>query len=343
MSDFEARPRESLRDRADDAPGAAGLADGARRRLRRRRTAMAAAGAVAAVVVVVPFLFVDREQQDPAIATDPTSPSATVTATDDGLRTESWHDVTFEVPDTWGFGGASAWCSGVDSPEQAIPTVGRPMDIVPLYPLRPGQGYGLTVGSAAAFDPVYDSGHVWQYDTAGRRPARCIPTAPGCPTGTTGRVITIATPDRALTEQILGTVHRIDGVDDNGCAPTLGEAEAGRSDGTDSTSVCRYDAEDGLEWSWRLSQERRRELGDAVQAAPMRTEVAECGTQSQPHPPHRAADRRHLHRRRHHGCSVRGRQRGLPLRCGARCHRRGACRDRAPAARRLMKVPMRRR
>ncbi len=284
MTDFESRLRDSLHDRAEDAPGATGLADGARRRLRRRRTTIAGAGVLAGLVVVAPFLFMRGEPEGPGIATDPSSPSATTSATDDGLRTESWHDVTFEVPDDWGYGGTSAWCATGRSPEDTKPTVGRPSDMVPLILCDPGQGYGVTIGSSAAASLVYDSGHVWRYDTQG------VDTAV-YPDGAwlsywydDATVVTIVTPDRALTEQVLGSVRRIDGVDANGCAPTLGEAEAGLSDGTDSTSLCRYDEEEGLDWSRRLSSEESTQLGDAVQAAPMRTDAGQCGSQDVPIP-----------------------------------------------------------
>lgn len=279
MTDFESRLRDSLHDRAEDAPGATGLADGARRRLRRRRTTIAGAGVLAGLVVVAPFLFMDGEPEGPGIATDPTSPSASTTVVDDGVRTESWHDVTFEVPDDWGHGGTSAWCVPGRSPEESTPTVGRPTDIVPMILCDPGQGYGVTIGSAAAFDPVYESGHVWQYDTEGVDSAVYPDGAWLSYWYDDTSVVTIVTPDRALTEQVLGSVHRIDGVDPNGCAPTLGEAEAGLSDGTDSTSLCRYDEGDGLDWSRRLTADEARQLGDAVQAAPMRTEASQCQSQ----------------------------------------------------------------
>jgi len=61
MTDFEGRLRDSLRDRAADAPGVAGVAAGARRRLRKRRTAIAGAGVLAGMVIVAPFLLMDGE------------------------------------------------------------------------------------------------------------------------------------------------------------------------------------------------------------------------------------------------------------------------------------------
>jgi hypothetical protein len=119
------------------------------------------------MVIVAPFLFMDGEPEGAGVATDPTSPSASATVVEDGVRTESWHEMTFEVPDTWGQGGTSAWCSSGRSPEDTTPTVGRPTDMVALILCDPGNGYGVTVGSGAAASLVYDSGHVWQYDTEG--------------------------------------------------------------------------------------------------------------------------------------------------------------------------------
>ena len=91
------------------------------------------------LVVVAPFLFLRGEPEGPGIATDPSPPSATTSATDDGLRTESWHDVTFEVPDDWGSAARPPGAPSGRSPEDTKPTVGRPSDMVPLILCDPGR------------------------------------------------------------------------------------------------------------------------------------------------------------------------------------------------------------
>lgn len=273
MTDFEDELRESLRDRAGEMPPTDGLADGARRRLRRRRTASATAGVVAAVVVVAPFAFLDREQTPTGIATgtDPASPSASasVAVPDDGLRTESWHDITFEVPDSWGYGAPTGQCFSSAS----FPTVGRPSDIAPSVDCA-GPGYGASVGPADLYEPA--SGDVWQYSA----PAGFEPRYPDLAWVSIWYdddvAVTVVTPDKSLTETIAGSVRVIDGFDDNGCAPLLGDVEAAVSDGTDTVSVCRYDDADALEWSRRLSGAESATLSEAIRAAPMRTVDYDC-------------------------------------------------------------------
>ena len=81
--------------------------------------------------------------------------------------------------------------------------------------------------------------------------------------------------------------RRIDGVDPNGCPATLGEAEAGLSDGTDATfSLCRYDEEERLTRQPAVRRHRgvHTAWGTRVQAAPMRTDAGQCGSQDVPIP-----------------------------------------------------------
>lgn len=278
MTDFESKLRASLRDHADEAPLGADLAGGARRRLRRRRTAMATAAVAAVVAIGAPFAFLDR---DPAstgeVATDPPSPTAVERT--DGLRTESWYDVTFEVPGTWGIGGTSGYCAGGATPQEATPTVGRPDDVTPAIACNPANGYGVTVGPAELYESA--SGDVYPYSATGN-------PEPRYPDGTWVSIwyddevaVTIATPDRALTEQILGSVKEFEDVDANGCGAKLGFAESATGDGTESLAVCRYDEADDLEWSRGLDAEQGQRLEAALEAAPVRSEATTCDTPDQ--------------------------------------------------------------
>lgn len=289
MTDFETRLRETLHEHADAAESTSELAAGARGRLRRRRrTTIAGAGVLAGAVIVAPFLINHGDapgRGTDQMATVPPSPSPTAIESPadglgadavraDGLRTESWHDLTFEVPSSWGLGNPSAHCTGGATAQDATPTIGRPTDVTPRIACNPTNGYGVGVGPADLYESA--SGDVYQYSADGLDRPR-YPGGTWVSTWYDDEVaITVATPDRALTEKIVGSVKRIDGVDANGCAPTLGEAEAGVSDGAESMSVCRYDSGDGLEWSRRLSDAGRTALDDAIQAAPTRTVDDDC-------------------------------------------------------------------
>ena len=114
MSDLETRLRDTLSERAGAAPDALGLATGARRRLRRRRTtwAVAAAAVVAAGVPVGLSQLAPSSDGGGRIADEPTATSGLPPGViETGYRAESWHDVTFEVPVDWGYGGTSGWCA----------------------------------------------------------------------------------------------------------------------------------------------------------------------------------------------------------------------------------------
>lgn len=173
MSALERKVTDVLAAAADGAPSAVGLAEAARGRARRRRrTLLATSAAVAVVVAVVPVALALRSD-DPGpgrIAPDPAD-GATSTAPEvpEGWRQISAMGLTLQVPATWPEGGRSSWCAdGVDrTPEE--PVVELPGQL--SYDIRcldPWYSLGVNVGSSAAFDPVYPSGHVWQYDHGNR-------------------------------------------------------------------------------------------------------------------------------------------------------------------------------
>jgi hypothetical protein len=240
MSDLETRLRDTLAERAGAAPDAGGLALGARRRLRRRRTtrALVAAAVVAAAVPV----GLGLGGGDPAPDTSPVASEPPPVA--DGFRAETWRDLTFEVPEEWGQGG-SDWCVTGETYEQVGPRVARPDTVSFRIGCSPSNGYGVVVQSTASFDSAYGSGAVWRYQTEGvEQPWYPDDAWLGVWIGSDW-ALTVATPDRAVTERIVASARSFTGLDPNGCPATLGEAEALTSTEQQLT-LCRYDDQDLL-------------------------------------------------------------------------------------------------
>jgi hypothetical protein len=113
-NELEQALRDGLTRRAGHADTAAPVADRARTAVRRRRAGRRSALLAAAAVVAVAGVAV-------ALDREPSGPGADVTGRvpDRGdtvavWRTERWHDLQVEVPDTWGWGAAPPAC-GVGS------------------------------------------------------------------------------------------------------------------------------------------------------------------------------------------------------------------------------------
>lgn len=82
--------------------------------------------------------------------------------TSDGWRTETWSGLSVDVPGDWVPGAPAAYCIGGRSPERGV--VQRPSTGVRSIRCNdPHYGFGMVLGSSAAYDTVYPSGHVWQY------------------------------------------------------------------------------------------------------------------------------------------------------------------------------------
>ena len=272
MSDFETRLRDVLDERAGSAPDATELARGAHRRLRRRRTTWAVATAAVVAVAAVPMALAfdgggpARDDSAP-VAKEP--PAAA-----DGFRAETWRDLTLEVPDDWGHGG-SDWCVGGATLAEAGPRVARPDTITFRILCSPPNGYGVTIASAASFDPAYASGEVWRYDTEGVVNAQ-YPDDTWLSYWYDGSdVVTVATPDRELTRRIVGSVTRFEGLDPNGCPPTLGEAEALTSSERPLT-LCRYSAEDLLSASGSWTGDAAQTRWETLDQAPVAPDAGAC-------------------------------------------------------------------
>ena len=127
MSDLEQRLTDALRPRAPRTPRrAVGLADGARTRARqRRRTRLAGGAAVVALAVGVPgavlaWAATGRRRAPGRRRRDHRRrPGRGGSGLPNGYHAESWHGVTIEVPNTWGYGSPHAWCADggeVDGP-----------------------------------------------------------------------------------------------------------------------------------------------------------------------------------------------------------------------------------
>lgn len=280
MSDFESRLRDVLDERSTQAPAAAGLADGARRRLRRRRTGWGVVAAVAIVAAAVPLGFSQlgpssdgggRTADEPTV-TNGLPPGVLET----GYRAESWHDVTFEVPVDWGYGGVSAYCIGGKSFTEARPVITRPDTIIPMILCSPGSGYGVSIGDGAALDPAYDSGHVWQFQSEGVTEALYPDGAWLGYWYDMDTVIMVVSPDRATTARVVDSVHKIDGVDPNECPVRQEDAEAAINSTSDSFSICRYDEEGTLTASRRFVGEQSHALQNTILTAPIRKGAREC-------------------------------------------------------------------
>jgi hypothetical protein len=277
MSDFESRLRETLAERADAAPDAHGLADGARRRLRRRRTTWAVVAGAAVVAAAVPLGLGQLGPEggsdgveDSGVAGDP------VPQVESGYRTESWHDVTFEVPVDWGYGGTTAWCTAGAIPAEVRPVITRPDTGVARIRCSPGSGYGVTIGSATGFDAAYASGHVWQYDAAG---VEEVMYPDGAWLGfwyDTDTVVTVVAQDRDTARRVVDSVHEIEEVDANECPPRVDDAMGRMSSTSDALSICRFDEVGWLTASRRLVGRAAERADEAIFSTPDREGGTPC-------------------------------------------------------------------
>lgn len=280
MSELEARLRDTLTERSASAPAATGLADGARRRLRRRRTTRTVASAAAVAAAVPVGLGLWAGDGGPGAVDDTTVASEPPAGVEAGFRVETWRDLTFEVPADWGHGGTTAWCTEPGPVEESRPVVTRPDAVVALIACVPGNGYGATISPPTTITPAYDSGHVWQYQTEGVDEAFYPDGAWLGYWYDRTDIVTVVTPDRALTRRIVDSVRRYEGADPNGCPPDLADAEATTSSVRQLT-LCRYDAEDQLSASGSWSGEEAQARLEALSGGPALPESGGC-TDQQP-------------------------------------------------------------
>jgi hypothetical protein len=270
MTDFEERLTDALTHAAGDAPEAGGLVEGARTRsrARRRRTTLAVAAASVAVLgVVAGTAMLGNGGGSPPAADDPT-PSVVVDP-QPPQRVESWRDLQVTVPDDWGYGPLSTWCTnGATSP--GTPVVERPEGMRDMILCtEPANGYGVMFFDGSLADLVYKAGHIWQYEKGDAGAAYPEGAWLGYQRGANrDNVVWVVGPDRATTEQILGSVQRITDVDVNGCSPEPTNERFGAAEGT--VRLCRYAGDGWLEQGETLTGDDARQAVDALDAAPDR-------------------------------------------------------------------------
>lgn len=229
MSEFENRLSEMLTERAAAAPGAEGLAEGARSRQRRRRGARVALGAaaVAAAIVAVPVGLGALSIDDGGgqVATQPTPEVRGLPA---GWRWESYRDLEFMVPDTWVYGAISQYCISSNS----NPVVERPGGVSTLVACPTPWGLGVLVTTSADAPSLDESdvpaGAVFDQVTAD------------------GVTLTVIAKDQSIVDGIIGSARTYPGADFYGCeaeagVPELGTMGAAATDPSGPISVCRYD------------------------------------------------------------------------------------------------------
>jgi hypothetical protein len=272
--DLEGRVAAALREGSHGAPDAFGLADAARRRAgQRRRTRIAGVSAVVALAVAGPVAVVAWPDSGSGGDRDLADTASEGPASDSGRRWESWHGVTVQVPDTWGYGGLGDWCA--DGGQVGTPRVQRPGTLSSAILCDPESTYGLTFQEIDNHDDfewpvVSQTGKGWpQPNAVGGR-------------GIGGVLVTVSAPDDETAHQVLDSMRAIPATGDpNGCPARLTPGKATPREG--GLAVCRYDE------TWALDQSEvllGQEAGDAVRAlqdAPGATECGAAGRGAQPH------------------------------------------------------------
>lgn len=273
--DFERQVSESLGRAAEGAPGATGLAEGARSRLRRRRRTTVAALAAALVVVSVPVgirLTSGGGGDGATVAVDPAGDPAAPE-----WRTESWRDATVQVPADWGYGSLSSWCAAPDG-EQPVPVVQRPTTIAPTIAcLNPFHGYGVQFVDARSIMLTSDEAVptlVTDVDGGGESDYPAGAWSGYKVVG--GTMVQVVATDEESAMAIYGSIAVLEGPDANGCPALLGEAEAGDGGAGDAVSLCRYSDVDELASSRVLSDDDGAALVAAIEEAPDSEVAVDC-------------------------------------------------------------------
>jgi hypothetical protein len=237
-----------------------GLAAAARSRARvRRRNRLVGAAAVVALAVGVPTAVVATRGADSdgpsRVANDPSTDNGGVP---DGYRVESWHSVTIEVPDTWGYGGLESWCAGGGSLD--TPRVSRPGGVNEAIACSPATGYGI------AFQAI-DNTDDFQWPVVQQDPDAGWP--PGAYVGARGIggvLVTVVARTEAAGLDVLATMRAIGPEGDaNGCTGQRGVAPPGDVP-EGAMTVCRYGEDGLLEQSEVLTGDDAAQAADAVSA-----------------------------------------------------------------------------
>jgi hypothetical protein len=269
MTDFEDRLTAALRTAGQHAPHEAGLAGAARRRAaaRRRRTALSSVAAVVLVmggVVGGTALLGNRGTGGLTPASGgSSSPSDLGGVLPLPHRTETWRDLQVFVPVTWGYGGMSDWCAS--GGQLGDPRVQRSGQVVLDILCDPVVGYGVQFFEGSTADLGHRPGEVWQYESGGTSQ---YPDGAwlGYQTGSGHNVVLVVTPQRLLTEEVLGSFERVTDGDANGCAPHADGQVPDVAEGR--VRLCRYGVDGWLEQSETLSGDDAAAAVTALMGAP---------------------------------------------------------------------------
>ncbi|MEZ5097334.1 MAG: hypothetical protein R2731_15315 [Nocardioides sp.] len=277
MTDVETMLRDALHAAGERSPAAGDLVGGARARLSRRRRARAAVVAAAVAVAAIPvgFALTGTSDSPPELIAPTPMPQPP-----QGLRAESWRDLTVQVPDHWGYGALDQWCA---QGRRAAPAVQRPGDGDAQTDVgcTPTTGYGLRFEDPALAS--YPASKIWQPMDAERYPADAWVGFRSAAAGEHAAVLVVAA-DEATVEQILRSVRAVDALDPNGCAVRLSEMMTrGTTPDVTMLSVCHYDPDGWLTQSEQLSVADSQQALEALTSPPVLQRIPACRT-AEPYP-----------------------------------------------------------
>jgi hypothetical protein len=212
------------------------MSDARQRRIDGRRAAVVASAAAAVALSIGVPAVVTAVSRGPGGAdgrTDGRHQTIGGTArVPDGWRVESWGDLTWAVPGDWEYGTLDQWCA-LDGGTRTTPApvVQRPDGVSTLVGCLPARGLGLQV-SVGDPQPPTDPAEYVEGAAIGQRRFGQV-------------TLTVSTADAELTARVLGTAHRYEGRDPNGCPAAavpvaLGDGGARSAPTAGRLSVCRY-------------------------------------------------------------------------------------------------------
>jgi len=224
-----------------------------------------AAASVAVLGVVAGTAMLGNVGGSPPAADDPT-PSV-VSSPGPPQRVESWRDLQVTVPEGWGYGVLSTWCThGATSP--GTPVVERPEGMRDLILCtEPANGYGVMFFDGSAADLAYKAGHIWQYEKGDGGAAYPEGAWMGYQRGggNGDNIVWVVGADRATVEGVLESFVRNTSFDANGCTAN-GDQGPAVADGL--VRLCRYDIDGWLQQSEMLSGQDATDALAALESAP---------------------------------------------------------------------------
>lgn len=205
MNDFENRLEQALMTGAESAPGAAGLAAGARARRRQRRRRLVAASAVASVLAIaLPATVVGLRGDDgpgPRRGLDPIQPAQPIT------DVSAWHTVRHDG-EPFVESGDGTVLIDVPADWERVDTSGCEFEWVRFGPTDAdpcdGDRAGVALYGSATFDPMHGPGLLVEGDSS--------PPLVGGYVHTGQYAVYVSGTDEAVARRVLGSA-RPDGVE----------------------------------------------------------------------------------------------------------------------------------